>query len=232
MVHVVEQANFSEPVRGVPVAKRAYVFYHDGSDYCSVTQHEVREGSLGPGRVVSLKGVGERFARMTRSDAPCLLPDNVFVSNGRMFAWVTTSRHAPMWFSINGRQWAHRVDWPHLLWIAYKDRPRLRVFALGRASRPRLDTVVYHAPLMNIGSDGSLCEGTARLPRRMDESRLADIESCIYDSNFTHVNHDKTLKGRPGNREHIAYWGDQEKLAASVKVADLVRRGTLAEVLQ
>jgi len=169
---------------------------------------------------------------MTGSDAPCLLPETVFVSNRRMFAWTSPSRYAPMWFSINGRQWANRVWWPNLVWIASKEQRRLKVFAVGRSSRPTLETILYHAPLMNIGDDGDLCEGSAKLPRRLDESRIGDIEACIYDSNFTHVNHEHTIKGCRGNRGHVAFWRQKEKMNTPIRVAELVRKGTLGEVLK
>jgi len=232
MVSVVKDMRVSEPVRGVPVAKHAYVFYHDSSNYCAVTQHEVREGKLGAGRVISMRGIGERFARMSGADEIVLLPDRVLASNRRMFAWTSKSRFAPMWFSINGRQWSHRVRWPNLLWIADKERRRLRVFALGRASRPTMESIVYHAPLMNIGGDGDLCEGSAQLPRRMNESRLEDIEACVYESNFTHVNHDGTLKGVPDNRGHLAFWRRKEATNEPVKVDEMIRKGLLKEVLR
>jgi len=232
MVSVVENVNLSEPVRGVPVADVAYVFYHDGNEHCAVTQHRVREGKLGPGRVVSMRSISERFAKITGSNATCLLPERVFISNQKMFAWHTQAHYAPMWFSINGQQWAHRVWWPNLVWVVDKQQRRLRLFAVGRSTRPTLETVLYHAPLMNIGGEGTLCEGSARLPRRLDEGHIGEIEACVFASNFTHVNHDQTLKGIEGNREHVAFWRRKEKLKDRVRVAELVRKGRLGEVLK
>jgi PRTRC genetic system protein B len=232
MVSIVEDLNMSEPVRGVPVAERAYVFFHDGTEHCAVTQHRIRNGKLGPGRVVSMRSIGDRFARITGSDKVRLLPENVFISNQRLFAWVTPARYDAMWFSVNGRQWAHNVWWPNLLWIAERDTHRLRVFAVGGSGRPTMETILYHAPVMNIGGSGLLCEGSAQLPRQLDEEHISEIEACVYESNFTHVNHGQTLKGIKGNRGHLAFWRDKEKLKDRVRVAELVSKGRLKEVLR
>jgi len=85
---------------------------------------------------------------------------------------------------------------------------------------------------MNIGGEGTLCEGSARLPRRLDEGHIGEIEACVFASNFTHVNHDQTLRGIEGNREHVTFWRRKEKLKDRVRVAELVRKGRLGEVLK
>jgi len=229
MVSVVDKVTFSDPVKGVPVADRAYVFYNDGSGCCAATEHNVRQGQLGPGRAISLRSIGERFNRITGHDVLCVLPPEVFISNQHLFAWHTASRYAPMWFSVGGRQFAVRVQWPPLVWIVNRRDRGLRIFALGRSSRPAMDTIVYHAPLMNIGSNGRLCEGSAKLPRQLDERHLHEIEACVFESNFTHVNHDKTLKGAKDNKAHVAFWRNKERLKEAVKVKELVRAGTLGE---
>lgn len=232
MVNVVEKVQFSDPVKGVPVADRAYVFYNDGSGCCAATEHTVRQGQLGPGRAISLRSIGTRFSRITGNDDLCVLPSEVFISNQHIFAWHTVSRCAPMWFSVGGRQFALRVQWPHLVWIANRRDRSLRVFAVGRSSRPTLDTILYHAPLMNIGGNGRLCEGSAKLPRQLDEGHLREIEACVFESNFTHINHAATLKGAEDNKTHVAFWRNKERLDDAIKVKDLVRAGTLREVLR
>ena len=232
MVSIVKKPTLTDPVRGVPTADRAFVFYRDDKGYCAATEHQVRNGKLGLGRVVSMRNIGDRFARITDAGAAFILPESVFVSTQNQFAWVSPARQHPMWFRVNSRHWAHRVWWPHLLWIADKRRRRLKVFALGSKRRPTMNTIVYHAPLMNIGVDGSLCEGSARLPRRLSETVLSEIEACVYDSNFTHVNHDHTLRAAPDNRAHIAYWREKERSGNRVKTRELIRVGRLAEVIR
>jgi PRTRC genetic system protein B len=231
MVTIAKDVDVSDPVRGVPVAERAYVFYDNGSGYCAATEHLVRNGKLGLGKVVSMRSIGDRFARITGNDRPILLPENVVVSGGSKFAWYTKARRDDMWFNVNGRRFACRVWWPNLLWIASKSNRQLRIFALGRGSRPTAESTVYHAPLMNIGGGGHLCEGSARLPRRIDEEHIAEIEACVYESNFTHVNHDQTIRRAKTNKDHIAYWRRVEKEKRRVRVSDLVKIGKLGDIL-
>lgn len=230
MVEIVKRVELSEPVKGVPVADRAFVFYTDGHSHCAVTQHRIQQDRLGPGRVVSMRSIGETFARLSKSDAPLLLPPEVFVSTGEIMAWTTANRCAPMWFRIGGRRFSYRVEWPALLWWVNKRRRQLRVFALGRNTRPTKQTVLYHAPLMNIGGDGVLCQGTAPLPRRLDETRLRAIEESLFDSCFTHTNHDKTVKHGDSNKAHVAYWRGKERSKGAVRVSELVRYGRVAEL--
>ncbi|MEM7505075.1 MAG: hypothetical protein AAF417_23835, partial [Pseudomonadota bacterium] len=157
MVSVVKELKVSEPVRGVPVAERAYVFYENGSGYCAVTEHRVKEGRLGLGKIVSMRSIGDRFAKMTGAARPVILPENVIVSGSDTFAWQTKARQDRMWFNVNGRRFAYQVWWPNLLWIGTKVRRGLRIYALGSGARPTASTYIYHAPLMNIGTGGHLC---------------------------------------------------------------------------
>lgn len=232
MVSIIKEAKLSEPVRGVPQARQAYVLYEDERGVCAATEHAIVDGRLRPGRVVSLHGLGERFGRATGADIPRILPPEVFVSTQTIFGWVSGARYAPMWFAMQGRQWAHRVWWPNLLWLAGRKSGRVRVFAVGSSRRPAGSMRLYHAPLMNIGADGSLCEGSARLPRIMHEGVLEAIEKCVYESNFSHINHQETLKGGASDREHVAYWRDKERTKERVRVGELKPWGRLNEALK
>lgn len=229
MVQIVDKINVSDPVRGIPKAAKAYVFYETDRETCAVTEHQIKDDRLGAGRVVSLRGLGERFSRLNRTDTPTILPKSVFLSTGKAFAWTTSARLAPMWFSIGSRQWAHRVWWPNLLWIVNRQQRDLQVFAVGRGGRPSIETPIYHAPLMNIGANGTLCEGSAQLPRRLDETQIPQIEACIFDSNFTHINHGKTLKGGADDRQHIAFWREKEQTGQRVRVGEMTRIGRVGE---
>ena len=80
-----------------------------------------------------------------------------------------------------------------------------------------------------IGRNGQLCEGSAKLPRQLDERHLHEIEACVFESNFAHVNHDATLKGATDNKAHVAFWRNKERLKEAVKVKELVCAGTLGE---
>lgn len=231
MVQVVTNTLLSKPVKGIPTPSVAYVLYEANGGVCAATRHEIEEGALGIGRAISLRSLGQEFARVDESGHTALLPANVLASSASVIVWTTSSRVAPMWFHVMGRHRAFNVEWPHLLWILERRKRVLRIFALGSGRRPCADTRVYHAPLMNIGPNGSLCEGSAQLPRDLEVANLEAVQACVYESCFTHVNHERTLKGGADNRQHVAYWRAKERARESVRVSELNYVGVLKAVL-
>lgn len=231
MVSVNKDLNVSSPVKGIPTASTAYVLYKVGETYCSATRHAVDDGKLGMGKVISLKSLADQLGEVGPGAEPAILPDSVFIHTTRLFGWTTPTRKHPMWFNVGGKRRGCNVVWPNMLWLADTKQRLLRVFAIGKGGRPGYESPVYHAPLMNIDSWGRLCEGSAHLPRKMTVEKLAEIEACVFDSYFTHVNHEKTLRCATDNRGHIRFWRTKERTRENVRVRELVRIGTLREVL-
>lgn len=232
MVQVITKNRFSKPVDNVPRATVAYVVYEVGGSICATTRHDVREGKLAVGRLVSTKALLEDLEDRGRSKDLEILPQNVLVSDRRVLAWYTKSQIKPMWFDMHGIKRGLTVEWPSLLWLANGEKRSLAVYGLGSNKRPDARTKVYHAPLMNIGSHGTLCEGTARLPRTIEIETIGKIESCVFDSFFTHVNHKKTIKGCESSEAHFRFWRERDRSKGGIRVKDMVSVGTLFDVLK
>jgi PRTRC genetic system protein B len=142
-----------------------------------------------------------------------------------------------MWFRVGKFSGSFEVKWPSLLFIANKRDAKLFVFALAASSYPSEDAIVYHAPLMNIGRDGLVCQGSASLPAEISSATIDQMEETIYDSNFTHINHSTTLNnvktsdGKVGTKEHLAFWRSRHKSKANLPKKHLVRYSTLSGMM-
>lgn len=134
-----------------------------------------------------------------------------------------------MWFVEAGTSVS--VKWPHLVFIASEQN--LRVFAVLGNKRPTPETKLYHAPLMNIFSDGRLCFGSAVRPDRITVDSIPEWSAAIFDSRFSHVNHQRTIKGASTSAEHARWWRNRNGEDKTPKASDLVRikNLTLADVL-
>lgn len=141
--------------------------------------------------------------------SPALLPDGLLALTRWRMTWVTKACVRPMWFRF-GKQGPKRllVPWPRL--IVSVTKSHLHVAAVKTRARPTADTVLYHAPLMNVGAGGSLCLGNARLPSEVGLDTQGEVEAVIYDTAFSHTNHDATLKLSGGSTvssvEHYRFW--------------------------
>ncbi|RME43493.1 MAG: PRTRC system protein B [Chloroflexi bacterium] len=223
--------NFTSP--SSPSPRLALVFHQAEGGALLVTRHPVVEETyLGPGSLLSLDAVEEIASLLagvptTRE----LLPENVLLSRPTETAWYVPGRVRPMWFRTGNRTVSLTVPWPTLVFHARNDR--LRVCALSCNKRPAGDTPVHHAPLMNIYADGTLCLGNVT-PSSCGLSGMQGWEAAVFDSHFTHTNHDQALRPpHDGNEGHFRFWrrlGDRQ--ARTFPARSLVPRGqTLAQFL-
>ena len=58
------------------------------------------------------------------------------------------------------------------------------------------DTILYHAPFMNIGSRGDVCMGSAKVEDYDTVTEMIDsVEQAFFQSIFTHTNHNNIVEG-------------------------------------
>lgn len=231
MVAISREIDYSDPVKGIPTAALAYVLYEQNGSVCAATKHEVVDGRLQLGRVIGLDMLARDLASKEAAGAVELLPPSVLVVSPSLLVWTSPQRFADMWFRVTGRTVCYRVWWPRLVWLADRRGRGLRVFALGGGGRPTLRTRLYHAPLMNINAWGTLCEGSATLPPSVNIATMAEVEACVFESCFTHTNHDKTMRGGADSKRHVAFWRDKGRTRERVKVSEMTPYKRLEEVL-
>lgn len=232
MVSISTDVNVSRPASGAPKPLVAYVLYGDEQGASVATEHPIINEALGIGEVVSISHLAKTFeeAREGR-DALSLLPANVLMDSTTTLLWTRRARKQPMWFNVSGKRKGYTVWWPTLLFLADKGEHTLRVFALKNGKRPSEDSQVYNAPIMNVSTNGLLCEGSAELPRELSMDTMGAIEACVTDSCFTHVNHPSAIKGARTNKDHIAYWRNKERSGDKVRAKELVPYRHLSEVI-
>ena len=234
MITTTPQSLPSKKPAPLPVPHTALVLYGVNNDVGAITQHKIVKGALGNGHLISPTAVHKQLLEATQSEHPNnlnLLPANVLKANQQSIMWYQKRQKRFMWFRINGKA-THSVmvEWPPLLFEVNLSRKSFKIFALASNSRPHLNTRLYHAPLMNIGADGVLCQGTARIPKTVTVSNLSDCEACLYDSIFTHVNHLNTLAGKSvSNEDHVAFWVEKSETKSRVTVRELAFVGRLSE---
>ena len=162
-----------------------------------------------------------------------ILSTRVVVDDHQKLLWHSKAQHREMWFS--GRECGTatlRVWWPNLLFMLNKRGQRLSVFALATSARPHADTPIYQAPLMNINDAGLICLGSAQLPKDKTSANIVEMENCLYDSNFSHLNVKSTKQPHMADdRAHVTYYRERQKTKAKFAARDLIRVGKLNSLL-
>lgn len=219
----------------------AIVMYNDdrsGQTVCA-TRHQVRDNNtLSLGRIISATQVAKVFAGLNTGQSTVsnqILPESVLVDSPDRLVWFKRRFVGDMWFRVGQKPECLVVEWPPLLFMADKERNSLRVFALGTNSRPAPESRIYNAPLMNINSHGDLCQGSAHLPIDISVATIGECEASLIESQFTHVNHEHTLRGETSNGQHVDFWRNKsrkkETKAQRVHTRELCPAGRFANLL-
>jgi len=211
----------------------SFVLYGSGNNYSHITKHVVTNGELGLGRIIHPKTLLSHLNKL-EAEPSCLdiLPANVLLNSTDYLIWHKSSIVAPMWFRTPSKVSDYNVKWPPLLFCVNKITQSLQVFATATNKRPTESTRLYHAPLMNIDNAGDVCLGSAVLPNKIDFSTIDEIEKVITETQFTHTNHDETLRGGASNPQHMNFWKARHNTQARVKSSDLTFYLTLSSFLK
>lgn len=76
------------------------------------------------------------------------------------------------------------------------------VYALASGDRPAPSTKLFRAPYFNVWEHGRICTGNVSLPDTLSPATLEQYERAFFDSNFTHPNVRKLVRGKTGS----AFW--------------------------
>ena len=128
---------------------------------------------------------------MKQTKAIQILPDNVIAQGDDSLVWHVPGRVRTMLFKHGKKTTKMAVHYPSLIFKVIDNT--LSVAASKFKRKPKADDILYHSPLMNIYSDGRVCVGTADCPSDSDIESMAEWEKVIFDTIFTHTNHDKCL---------------------------------------
>ncbi|HZR35159.1 MAG TPA: PRTRC system protein B [Nevskia sp.] len=147
---------------------------------------------LGDGTPVAKSHAIDLLCRLSNEGEAEFLPGNVVCHSPAGIAWHVPARRTRMHWRI-GKARIFTVPWPALYFVAGFGHD-LRVFALASDERPKPDTKLFHAPIGNVYSDGSLCWGSIEVPPRSLGS-IGAYEDAIYKTAFSHTNTPVNFRG-------------------------------------
>lgn len=190
---------------------------YETNEQIVATAHDVRVDNgtlaLDVGRVVTANQQRELALTMLGfGGAREIIPPNVLIHDTDFMVWHVAGCVRSMHFRENQKVTIFQVPYPSLLFVASGNG--LSVYGLATDERPTKDTPLYHAPLMNIYADARLCLGSARLPDGLGISDIPAWEELIFNTAYSHTNHDRTLRiGRKKSTSSAEHFKFYQKLA-------------------
>ena len=132
-----------------------------------------------------------------------ILPSNVLSVGGDHIMWWSPPSRRTYFFNTRQDATGHNVGnrcgealTPSLIFVVY--RGSMSVFAVKGKTRPDADTPIFHAPLMNVYEDGTLCMGSMSKPNSTLAESISKWEQGFWDSAFSHPNYAKSVNYKGG----------------------------------
>lgn len=218
----------------------ALVLHRSGDNNSfSMTRHNITRSGMALGEYVSIEQcVSLLTERSAKDDAPiAITPQHLLTSTDKGMMWYKPAHQGILWFRYNQVELQLTVNYPALLFCLIQGTAnKLSVYALGDDNYPTTASPIYNAPLMNVGINGLVCQGTASLPKEITPTQqcLTQIEETLFNSYFTHVNNDKTINSakRVDTSDLVKFWQRKAKAGESINTDELVLKGTVSDVLQ
>jgi len=198
------------------------------------TYHQVSKGGrVQTGKPLSMEQVYAHVASLVESseNGAAWRDSRVIYESADILAWISKSKKHSMWFRVGGKSLRVNAVWPNLLFVVHKSTRALKVMATARPNVTK-STRLYEAPLCNISRGGAVCQGNATLPDKQivgTTEVLDECEATIYNSNFTHVNSEVTLKDCPHTNQHVAAWQEFAKAKRKPKASEMVKANMTVE---
>jgi len=205
------------------VPERALVLHRISNGRFLMTSHAIvnddGEPQLAAGHLLSTDDQQQLFDALLNNLQSSLqwLPPQVVCANASSLVWFVKGQVRPMYFRLNVRTQRVNVPWPSLIYKVVQGE--LFVAAVCSQQRPTPNTPVYHAPVMNVDEVGAVCVGSAACPSGWLVSDMTGWENVMFASNFTHTNHDMTLrlKGKDSvsDKDHVGFYKQLHREQAS-----------------
>jgi PRTRC genetic system protein B len=173
--------------------------YGHRSHYC-MTIHPFRKNGnnhvIGEGRIAQMKDIEKLIDIYKPSEELELLPENILIKTAQLTMWTVKGEVRDMLFKSE----KITVPYPDLIFAFAKNKLFIFAYKAKKNERPTLETQLYNAPLMNIYSDGGLCFGDTVPPAVATNSNLKEYESALFDTRYSHINHDYTFNMKRDER--------------------------------
>lgn len=197
-----------------PRLVKSILLYGDAHTVRHATLHDVQqdnnEHALSAGVTLSpveVKRLLEQISGHTRSNEQKLIPDKVLSFGDEHLLWWVKGKPGDMWFKVNRElPVRYHVPYPNLVFLAIKGK--LFVCAVKGKSKPKASTRLYHAPLFNIYSNTNVCTGSGDIPSTYNFDDIKKWEDLIFATNYSHTNHNHSLKGIENT---VGFWREQQQ---------------------
>lgn len=205
--------NEFSPAESTHYSPQMAVVIHDNGQSAIVSRHIVEpDGSIGSGCLISpadLKDIAEDA--IERDSGSCtvqrsLFSERILFSDHKCLVWYAPSQLRFILINVHGRNECLKVRWPSLIFKAQRESKSLQVAAVKFKRRPKVNDLVYRAPLWNIYDKGFMCHGTARIECEIKPENIEELENLLFDSVFTHTN--CSNKELTGKQDWIKFWRD------------------------
>lgn len=180
--------------------RHAIFFHHRGHTLAMATAHAVEANAngtpiVGPGRPMSASDEQHLLDILTHRESVAgieIFPDTILYQDRDTVVWWLPPKVRAMHLRDFGTGLRTiKTHWPNL--VAVVRGRTLHLLACAGTSRPGATTPVFHAPLGNVHADSRVCTGSAKLPLGQRIADLPAWEGVVFDTAFTHVNHEDTL---------------------------------------
>ncbi|MDN2483880.1 hypothetical protein [Vibrio agarivorans] len=180
--------------------------------------------------VISPSDLITKLRESTNEDGELdIIDPRLLVDNGTCRVWVYTPEpDQPLYYNYGKKQRVQTVKkWCPLLFKMVDGK--LYVAALRYGTRPKMDTRIYHVPLPNVYSNGSICLGDVKLPKHFD---VDAVSKAYLDSNKSHLNYTGGFrrKGTLKNEEYFEWLIRRD--SEPMRVSELSVMGTVEQFIR
>ena len=232
-------SNNTNSIPSISYEPRFALVFHSVERETVVTKHIVKNGLLQSGTVVEPIDIIQATIDVKKNNLNYansksqIISERVLLDDHKTLIWHSKASNRTMWFSGQECGKARlRLWWPNLLFVVNKKNNSMSVFATATSARPNEKTRLYQAPLMNISENGSICLGSAKLPKDLSQHNIVAMENCIYDSNFSHLNFKNDDQEHMKNDKcHIKFYRSREKSQQKFKASEMTFLCHLSKII-
>ena len=225
-----------------PTPQLAIVLYGNNEQQSELaTLHKVKDNVMQQGKLTDIRNVRRTLTKQcnliktAQNRGIKLLPESVLVDSTDCLMWHTPAQKRTLWFS--GSEVPVNVWIPSLVFYADPIRSlSLTVFAKANNKRPDKTTRLFHAPFMNLYSNGMLCQGSAKLPATRNINTIPRMENSLFDSFFTGVksvadSNSQRIAHYNSNTAHLRYWREKEASGNKVRAKEMYFAKTFGQFI-
>ena len=172
----------------------AIVVYRYDADFY-LESHKITDGQMEPGVPLQEEAIAEMVdvfnTKIKRSnEINGIIPDRLLYCNWekKQLVWYLPASEQLMRFTKELSIPNGKAFQPSLIFVLEHDDLTVKVYQ--GSKRPTEDTKLFRAPYHNVSSDGSVCLGSAKSKKKLNntyQSVIEHYEDLFWNSEFSHL---------------------------------------------